>query len=141
MEPTNLDTTVVIIIGIVAFFGAVLAATIRIVNEYERGVIFRLGRLMGARGPGLFFIIPIVERMVRIDLRVITMDIPSQEVITRDNVTIRVNAVLYFRIVDPNLAVTAITTTPWPPMRSLRPRCAMWSDSPNWTNCSPSAKK
>src|SRR5690606_13030649 len=83
-------------------------ATIRIVAEYERGVIFRLGRLMGARGPGLFFIIPFIERMVRVDLRVVTMDIPSQEVITRDNVTIRVNAVLYFKIVDANMAVTAV---------------------------------
>lgn len=108
MEPIDLDTTAVIIIGIMAFIVALLAATIRIVNEYERAVIFRLGRLMEARGPGLFFMIPVVERMVRIDLRVITMDIPSQEVITRDNVTISVNAVLYFRIVDPNMAVTAI---------------------------------
>ena len=86
----------------------ILFSSIRIVSEYERGVIFRLGRLMGARGPGLFFIIPIVERMVRVDLRVITMDIPSQEVISRDNVTIRVNAVLYFKIVDPNQAVTSV---------------------------------
>ena len=108
MEPIDLDTIWVIAIGILAFIVAILAAAIRIVNEYERGVIFRLGRLMGARGPGLFFIIPIIERMVRIDLRVVTMDVPSQEVITRDNVTIRVNAVLYFRVVDPNMAVTAI---------------------------------
>lgn len=103
-----MEAAVVIGIGVVALIAAFLSATIRIVAEYERGVIFRLGRLMGARGPGLFFIIPIVERMVRVDLRVVTMDIPSQEVITRDNVTIRVNAVLYFRIVDPNMAVNAV---------------------------------
>jgi regulator of protease activity HflC (stomatin/prohibitin superfamily) len=108
MEPIVVDVAWIIAIGVVALLVALLAAAIRITNEYERGVIFRLGRLMRMRGPGLFFIIPIIERMVRIDLRVITMDIPAQEVITRDNVTIRVNAVLYFRIVDPNMAVTAI---------------------------------
>src|SRR5438552_19215532 len=73
-------------------------AAVKIVQEYERGVIFRLGRLVGARGPGLFFIIPMVDRMVKVDLRVVTLDVPAQEVITRDNVTVRVNAVLYFRV-------------------------------------------
>jgi len=81
---------------------------IRIVQEYERGVIFRLGRLMGARGPGLFFIIPVVERMVKVDLRIVTMDVPSQECITRDNVTVKVNAVIYFRVVDPEAAVVKV---------------------------------
>ncbi len=81
---------------------------IRIVQEYERGVIFRLGRLVGARGPGLFFIIPVVERMVKIDLRIVTMDVPSQECITRDNVTVKVNAVIYFRVVDPEAAVVKV---------------------------------
>jgi regulator of protease activity HflC (stomatin/prohibitin superfamily) len=80
----------------------VLSSAIKIVQEYERGVIFRLGRLVGAKGPGLFFIIPIVDRMVKVDLRVITLDIPSQEAITKDNVTVRVNAVAYFRVVDPS---------------------------------------
>ena len=80
----------------------------KIVNEYERGVIFRLGRLMGARGPGLFIVVPVLEKMMRVDLRVITMDVPSQEVITRDNVTIKVNAVLYFQVFDPNLAVVKV---------------------------------
>jgi len=81
---------------------------IRIVQEYERGVIFRLGRLVGARGPGLFFIIPIVERMVKMDLRIVTMDVPSQECITRDNVTVKVNAVIYFRVVDPEASVVKV---------------------------------
>src|SRR5256712_14206601 len=81
---------------------------IKIVQEYERGVIFRLGRLVGARGPGLFLIIPFVDRMVKIDLRVVTLDVPAQEVITRDNVTVRVNAVLYFRVFDPAKAVVAV---------------------------------
>jgi regulator of protease activity HflC (stomatin/prohibitin superfamily) len=85
-----------------------LFAAIRIVPEYERGVIFRLGRLMGARGPGLFFVWPPVERMVRVDTRVLTMDVPSQEVITLDNVTIKVNAVLYFMVIDPNKAVVNV---------------------------------
>lgn len=81
---------------------------VRIVQEYERGVIFRLGRLMGARGPGLFFIIPVVERMVKVDLRIVTMDVPSQECITRDNVTVKVNAVIYFRVMNPEDAVVKV---------------------------------
>jgi regulator of protease activity HflC (stomatin/prohibitin superfamily) len=81
---------------------------IRIVQEYERGVIFRLGRLMGARGPGLFFILPVVERMVKVDLRTVTMDVPGQEAITRDNVTVRVNAVIYFHVMNPEDAVVKV---------------------------------
>ncbi|MER3421521.1 MAG: hypothetical protein C4290_13800, partial [Chloroflexota bacterium] len=87
---------------------AVLASAIRIVQEYERGVIFRLGRVVGARGPGLFFIVPIIERMQKVDLRLITMDVPAQEVITKDNVTVKVNAVLYFRVNDPQTAVIKV---------------------------------
>jgi len=86
----------------------VLLSAIKIVPEYERGVIFRLGRLMGARGPGLFLVVPVFERMVRVDTRVITMDVPVQEVITLDNVTIKVNAVLYFQVINPNWAVTKV---------------------------------
>ena len=85
-----------------------MISAIKIVPEYERGVIFRLGRLVGARGPGLFLVIPVFERMVRVDTRVITMDIPVQEVITLDNVTIKVNAVLYFQVINPNWAVTKV---------------------------------
>jgi len=87
---------------------SVLASAIKIVQEYERGVIFRLGRLVGARGPGLFFIIPFVDRMVKIDLRVVTLDVPSQEAITRDNVTVKVNAVVFFRVLDPSAAVVQV---------------------------------
>ncbi len=86
----------------------IILSAVKIVPEYERGVVFRLGRLAGARGPGLFFLIPIFERMVRVDTRVITMDVPAQEVITRDNVTIRVSAVLYFRVLDPQMAVVKV---------------------------------
>lgn len=81
---------------------------VKIVQEYERGVIFRLGRLVGARGPGLFFILPMVERMVKVDLRVVTMDVPRQDVITKDNVTVKVDAVVYFRVVNPEDAVVKI---------------------------------
>ena len=81
---------------------------VKIVPEYERGVIFRLGRLVGARGPGLFLIIPIVERMVTVDLRIVTMDVPRQDVITRDNVSVKVDAVVYFRVTDPNDAVVKV---------------------------------
>lgn len=96
-------------LAVVAFVALmVLLSAIKIVPEYERGVIFRLGRLVGARGPGLFFVIPVLERMIRVDQRVITMDVPVQEVITNDNVTIKVNAVLYFQVLDPNAAVTKV---------------------------------
>ena len=98
-----------IIIGVivVAAFILILMA-VRIVKEYERGVVFRLGRLVGAKGPGLFFIIPFIDSMQRVDLRVVTMDVPSQEVITKDNVTVRVNAVVYFRVVDPEASVIKV---------------------------------
>src|SRR5688572_31971922 len=95
--------------GVVALLVIVVfTATVKVVQEYERGVVFRLGRYVGARGPGLILLLPWIERMVKVDLRVITMDVPSQEVITRDNVTVKVNAVVYFRVVDPGLAVTAV---------------------------------
>jgi len=95
--------------GILGFVILILLfMAIKIVSEYERGVIFRLGRLVGARGPGLFVIIPFIDRMVKVDLRVVTMDVPSQEVITKDNVTVRVNAVVYFRVVDPESSVVKI---------------------------------
>ena len=98
-----------IIIGVVALALLILIPmTVKIVPEYERGVIFRLGRLIGAKGPGFFLIIPFVDRMVKVDLRVVTMDVPSQEVITKDNVTVRVNAVVYFRVVDPESSVVKV---------------------------------
>ena len=95
---------VVIAIGVVIL----LSAAIRIVQEYERGAVFRLGRFVGLRGPGLIFLIPFVERMMKVDLRVITMDVPSQECMTRDNVTVTVDAVIYFRVVDASDAVLKV---------------------------------
>jgi regulator of protease activity HflC (stomatin/prohibitin superfamily) len=102
-----------IVRGIMLAIGGILLVpmlpfSIRIVAEYERGVIFRLGRLIGAKGPGLFILIPIVDRMVKVDLRTVTHDVPSQEAITHDNVTVKVNAVVYFRVVEPTMAVVAI---------------------------------
>lgn len=98
--------------GMWIFLGVVLliiiANTIRVVNEYERGVIFRLGRLIGAKGPGLFFLIPIVDRMVKISLRTVTFDVTPQEIITKDNVPVKVNAVVYFRVLDPSKAVVEV---------------------------------
>jgi regulator of protease activity HflC (stomatin/prohibitin superfamily) len=85
-----------------------LASAIRILREYERGVIFRLGRLIAQKGPGLILLIPIIDRMVRVDLRTVTLNVPPQELISRDNVTVRVNAVCYFRVVDPNRAITEV---------------------------------
>ncbi len=87
---------------------AALISGIKILKEYERGVVFRLGRMVGARGPGMVYIIPGIEKMVKMDLRTVTMDIPPQDVITRDNVSVKVNAVLYFRVLDPNLAVREV---------------------------------
>jgi len=86
----------------------ILANAIRILREYERGIIFRLGRLMGARGPGLILLIPIVDRMVKVSLRIVTMDVPAQDVITRDNVSVKVNAVVYFRVLDASKAIVEV---------------------------------
>jgi regulator of protease activity HflC (stomatin/prohibitin superfamily) len=101
-----------VLIGVLAvlalFLLIILASAIRILREYERGVIFRLGRLIAQKGPGLIILIPIIDRMVRVDLRTVTLNIPPQEVITRDNVPARVNAVCYFRVIDPNRAIVEV---------------------------------
>lgn len=88
--------------------GAFLFFSIRVVNEYERGVVFRLGRVDGIRGPGLIFLIPLIDRMVRVDMRTVTLDVPPQDAISRDNVTIKVNAVVYFKVVEPTRAVVEV---------------------------------
>jgi regulator of protease activity HflC (stomatin/prohibitin superfamily) len=96
-------------VGIVVFIAIIFVLSgLKVLNEYERGVIFRLGRLTPYRGPGVIFVIPVLERMSRIDLRTVTLDIPPQDVITKDNVTVKVSAVLYFRVVDPSRAVTEV---------------------------------
>jgi regulator of protease activity HflC (stomatin/prohibitin superfamily) len=96
-------------VGVLVLFLLILiASAVRILREYERGVIFRLGRLIAQKGPGLILLIPIIDRMVRVDLRTVTLNIPPQEVITRDNVPARVNAVAYFRVIDPNRAIVEV---------------------------------
>jgi len=93
---------------VIIFLLILASSAIKILREYERGVIFRLGRLIGAKGPGIIFIIPGVDKLLRISLRTVALEIPSQDVITRDNISLKVNAVVYFRVIDPNKAVVGI---------------------------------
>src|SRR5687768_1187841 len=95
-------------VGLIILAIVVLPQSLRILREYERGVIFRLGKLLGAKGPGLIFLIPLVDKMVKMDLRVVTIDVAKQEVMTRDNVPVTVDAVVYFRVVDPTAAVVKV---------------------------------
>jgi len=104
----NVITNLQIYLGILIIVIIILSQAIKILREYERGVIFRLGRLVGAKGPGLILLIPIIDKMVRVSLRVITMDVPPQEVITKDTVPVKVNAVIYFRVVNPENSVVII---------------------------------
>jgi len=101
----NISAGLLAIIVVVVF---ILANAIRILREYERGAIFRLGRLIGAKGPGLILLIPLIDKMVKVSLRVITMDVPSQDVITKDNVSVKVNAVVYFRVLDASKAIVEV---------------------------------
>jgi regulator of protease activity HflC (stomatin/prohibitin superfamily) len=104
-----MTAALIAIVAVVVVLLLIAAASIRIAREYERGVIFRLGRLNSPpRGPGLFFLIPVVDKMVRVDLRTVTLNIPPQEVITKDNVPVRVNAVAYFRIIEPERAIVQV---------------------------------
>ncbi len=95
-----------VILGI--FLLVILASAVRILNEYERGVIFRLGRIIATKGPGLILLIPIIDKIQKVSLRLVTMDVPSQDVITKDNVSVKVNAVVYFRVMTPNSAVVEV---------------------------------
>ncbi len=104
-EIAKIVPSLIVVIVLVAI---ILPQAIRILREYERGVIFRLGKLLGAKGPGLIFLIPIVDRMVKMDLRVVTIDVAKQEVMTRDNVPVTVDAVVYFRVIDPIAAVVKV---------------------------------
>ena len=102
-------TAIVVVIGVLLALGITgIAASIRVLREYERGVVFRLGRLMPQRGPGLILLMPTIDRMVRVSLRTVTLAIPPQETITRDNIPVRVTAVAYYRVVDPTRAVTEV---------------------------------
>ena len=109
VQAISIGFTVIALVIVVIFVISVLASAVKIVNEYERGVIFRLGRVQGGpKGPGLFILYPFLDKMVKVDLRTVTMDVPPQDVITRDNVPARVNAVVYFRVVDPNRSVIEV---------------------------------
>jgi len=99
---------IIIAIVVVIFLIILLRLSVRVLREYERGVLFRFGRLSGVKGPGIFLIIPFVDKMVKVDLRTITLDVPPQDVITRDNVPVKVNAVAYFRVMDPAKAIVEI---------------------------------
>ena len=104
---TGLGTLILVAAAIIALL-MIASTAVRIVQEYERGVIFRLGRVAGAKGPGLFFIVPLIDRMVKVNLQIVTLDVPPQDVITKDNVTVRVNAVVYFQVFDPVKATVEI---------------------------------
>ncbi len=100
--------TMTVLSVIIIFVIFILSSAIKILREYERGVIFRLGRLIDTKGPGLIFLIPIIDRMVKVSLRTIVLDVPPQDVITKDNVSLKVNAVVYFRVVDANKAIVEV---------------------------------
>jgi regulator of protease activity HflC (stomatin/prohibitin superfamily) len=109
LQAVEIGFAFIVLAMIAIFAGSVIISAIKIVKEYERGVIFRLGRVQGGpKGPGLFILLPFVDKMVKVDLRTVTLDVPPQDVITRDNVPARVNAVVYFRVVDPNKSVIEI---------------------------------
>jgi len=112
---------------IIVFVALAIISGVKILKEYERAVIFRLGRMVGARGPGLTYVIPGVEKMVRMDLRTVTMDIPPQDVITRDNVSVKVNAVLYFRVLEPNKAVREVENYLFATSQLAQARCAAFA--------------
>lgn len=105
MDPSALSIGPIIVVFVALI---ILGNSVRILREYERGVIFRLGRLIGAKGPGLILLIPIIDKMQRVDLRTVTFDVPPQDVITRDNISVKVNAVVYFRVVDANQAIVNV---------------------------------
>jgi regulator of protease activity HflC (stomatin/prohibitin superfamily) len=135
------ETTVVLqALGItVAVILAYLLSCIRILLEYQRGVVFRLGRVLAnPKGPGLIFVFWPIDRMVRVSLRTFVQDVPPQDVITRDNVSVKVNAVVYFRVVDP---IWKWKTTSMPPTSCRRPRCEASWDKPSWTSCWPSGRR
>ncbi|HWS79725.1 MAG TPA: SPFH domain-containing protein, partial [Rubrobacter sp.] len=109
LQAVGVGFAAIVVVILAIFVASVVFSAIKVVKEYERGVIFRLGRVQGGpKGPGLFILLPLIDRMVKIDLRTVTMDVPPQDVITRDNVPARVNAVVYFRVTDPNRSVIEV---------------------------------
>ena len=143
----SLVVLIVVVVVVALFF--FIGSFVRILSEYERGVIFRLGRTARAvfnpggqgTGPGLVLLMPFIDRMVKVSLRTVTMDVPPQDVITRDNVSIKVNAVIYFRVVDPERASSRSRTISTRRRRSRRRRCAACSGRPSSTSCCPRATR
>ena len=111
------------------------SSAIRVMREYQRAVVFTLGRFTSVKGPGLFLLVPYVQQMVRVDLRTVVLDVPSQDVISRDNVSVKVNAVIYFRVVDADKAVIQVENFLRLPASSRRQRCARCWASTRWTRC------
>jgi regulator of protease activity HflC (stomatin/prohibitin superfamily) len=132
----NLTYAALVIVIIIS-----IAAAIRILREYERGVIFTLGRFTGVKGPGLIILIPVVQQMVKVDLRVAVQEVPPQDVISRDNVSVKVNAVLYFRIIDPERAIIKVANYMVATSQLAQTTLRSVSVSTNWTRCSRSAKR
>ena len=126
-------------IVVVVFLAALFFTTVKVLNEYERGVMFTLGRFTGIKGPGLILVAPMVQQMRKVDLRVIVLDVPKQDVISRDNVSVKVNAVVYFRIVDPGKAIIRSPTSLKPRANLHKRPCARCWASMRWTTCSRSA--
>jgi regulator of protease activity HflC (stomatin/prohibitin superfamily) len=119
-----------------------LLSSTKILREYERGVIFRIGRVLPqSKGPGIFLVFAPIDRMVRTSLRVEAMEVPAQDVITRDNVTVKVNAIVYFRVTDPTKAVIEVTNFLYATSSSLRPACAAYSGRSIWTHCLASGRR
>ena len=128
--------------GLIVLLAMLVVFAVRVLREYQRGVVFQLGRFWAVKGPGLFFLIPVVDKMVKVGLRTVTMDVPPQDVITRDNVSMKVNAVIFFRVLDPaegghpggGLSLRR-------PPSSRRPRCGACWASTSWTTSSPSGRR
>jgi hypothetical protein len=130
-------TITVVTIGIIVIFVlAIFSSAVRILREYERGVIFTLGRYTGTKGPGFVLLVPLVQQMVRVDLRIVVNEVPSQDVISRDNVSVKVSAVIYFRVIDAERAVIQVTTY-MEATSQLRPRCVPYWASTTSMRCSP----
>src|SRR5215211_5368977 len=109
LQTVGIGFAAIVLVIVAIFVISLIISSIKVVKEYERGVIFRVGRVRGGpKGPGLFILLPFIDKMVKVDLRTVTMDVPPQDVITRDNVPARVNAVVYFRVIDPNKSVLEI---------------------------------
>jgi regulator of protease activity HflC (stomatin/prohibitin superfamily) len=125
---------------IIVVLAALFAMSVRILREYERGVVFQLGRFWAVKGPGLILLIPVLQQMVRVDLRTIVHDVPKQDVITRDNVSVRVSAVLYFRVIDPARSIIQVANFFEATSQLAQTTLRSVLGSTSWTRCWPSAK-